>query len=75
MKIKQSPLKWGNIIISPYSVKDTTDGDGYFSLDVFPNSSLTPDSTVYQILIRHTDGRIFNDTLTVPDSTNWRLIW
>jgi hypothetical protein len=75
MKIKQSPLKWGNIIISPYSVKDTTDGDGYFSLDVFPNSSLTPDSTVYQILIRHTDGRIFNDTLTVPDSINWRLIW
>jgi hypothetical protein len=75
MKIKHVPLKYGNLMVSPYGAKDTCDADGFFHLDVFPNSVLTPDSTVYQVLIRHTDGKIFSDTLTVPDSSSWRMIW
>jgi hypothetical protein len=75
MRIKTVPLKFGNIIINGYARKDTTDANGYFYMDVYPNSVLTPSTTNYEVIIFKTDGTIFKDTLTVPDSTSWQLKW
>jgi hypothetical protein len=74
MRIKTVPLKYGNSIINGYARRDTADVNGYFSLDVYPNSILTPSTTKYEVIIFKTDGTIYKDTaVTVPATNCWQL--
>lgn len=74
-RVSQSPLRYGNLVISPYEMTAVTDSTGYWYLDLFPSSVLTPDDTRYEFTIRFSSGAILRRKLAVPDSTQWLLTW
>jgi len=74
-RIAQSPLRYGNLVVSPYELTTTTDSTGYWFLDLFPSSTLTPNNTQYEFTIRLSSGAILHRKLAVPDTTQWLLTW
>lgn len=74
-RVTQSPLRYGNLVISPYEVTTTADSTGYWHLDLLPSSSLTPSNTQYEFTIRYSSGAILHRKFAVPDSTQWLLSW
>ena len=74
-RITQSPLRYGNLVISPYEMTTTADSTGYWHLDLFPSSTLTPDNTLYEFTIRLSSGAILHRKLTVPNTPQWLLTW
>lgn len=74
-RVIQSPLRYQNIVISPYNLTTTTDSAGYWSLDLFPSAALTPDTTLYEFTIRFTSGAILRRKVAVPEATEWLLTW
>ncbi len=74
-RIAQTPLRFGNLVISPYEMTTATDSTGYWFLDLFPTSTLTPNNTQYEFTIRFASGAILHRKLTVPDSSQWLLTW
>ena len=67
------PLKYQGVIISPYFRSTSTDSEGYWYLDLYPNSALSPDTTQYEFLIYSTKGTILRLKATVPDQSSWEL--
>lgn len=74
-RIVQSPLRYQNVVISPYDLTTTTNSAGYWRLDLFPSAALTPDTTLYEFTIRFTSGAILRRKLAVPQATEWLLTW
>jgi len=72
-KIDLAPLRYQKILISPYFRETTTDSEGYWYLDLFPNSVLNPDTTSYTILIYGSRGIILNLKAKVPIQSSWEL--
>ncbi|MFQ5453788.1 MAG: hypothetical protein ACE5D6_06340, partial [Candidatus Zixiibacteriota bacterium] len=68
-------VRYDSLIISPYKVTSTTDSAGYFYLDLIPTDSLIPSGVSYEFTISRKDGTILRQRLTVPDTSNWRLVW
>ncbi len=62
------------IIVSPFPLITTSDGDGYFYLDLIPSSSLTG-SPAYEITVDRTDGTILRKRFAIPDQTSWQITW
>ena len=71
--IQTIPLKYQGVIISPYFRSTSTDSEGYWNLDLYPNSVLFPDTTQYEFLIYSTKGTILRLKATVPDQSSWEL--
>lgn len=71
--IKIVPLKYQGVIISPYFRSTSTDSEGYWYLDLYPNSNLYPDNTEYEFLIYSTKGTILRLKTSVPDQSSWEL--
>lgn len=77
------PLRYQNALISPYKVETNPNDTGYFYLDLYKTSELTPDTSTYLLRILDPDGEdILYDSLdntgiefTVPDSTSWLFTW
>ena len=65
----------GARVVSPFAVTTTTDGAGYFALDLFPSDSLTPSGAKYEFSITRNDGTILRQRVQVPAETSWRLDW
>jgi hypothetical protein len=74
-RIVASPLRHGNLVVSPYQVASTSDSTGYWALDVFPSETLDPADTKYEFEIRLGSGAILRRTVAVPDSATWFLTW
>ncbi|MCI0330795.1 MAG: hypothetical protein L0196_07575 [candidate division Zixibacteria bacterium] len=74
-EIKTSPLKAGSIVISPYLKAASTNSSGYWYLDLYPNSSLTPSTTKYEFTIYLSATPIAKRTLAVPNQSNWQFTW
>jgi hypothetical protein len=74
-RVIQSPLRFQNVVVSPYKLTTTTDSTGYWRLDLFPSASLTPDTTRYEFTIRFASGAILRRKVAVPDSAQWLLSW
>lgn len=74
-RIAQSPLRYQNIIISPYERLTTTDSTGYWFLDLYPSDLLTPETTRYEFEIRYTSGAILRRKVAVPNNASWLLTW
>lgn len=72
-KIDEIPLRYQSVLISPYYKKTTTDSDGYWYLNLFPNSILNPDTTSYIIIIYGSRGTILNLKTEVPSQGSWEL--
>jgi len=52
-----------------------TDEDGYWYLDLYPNSVLSPSDTKYIFHIFSASGTILRLEVEVPDQTSWELQW
>ncbi|KPJ48254.1 MAG: hypothetical protein AMJ41_05280 [candidate division Zixibacteria bacterium DG_27] len=74
-KINQVPLRYESTIISPYYQSTTSDTSGYWYLDLYPNSALTPDDTQYEFMIYYSSGAVLRKKVTVPNQSSWQLSW
>lgn len=74
-RISESPLRFQNLVISPYERVTSTDSSGYWYLDLFPSSVLNPTTTRYEFEIRFTSGAILRRKVAVPDSAQWFFTW
>lgn len=73
--IPSGVVRFGNLIISPYSVSTTTDSIGYFYLDLIRSNLLIPSGTKYEISISRKDGTIMRKRFEIPDSSGWLITW
>ncbi|MFQ6002499.1 MAG: hypothetical protein ACE5KJ_02005 [Candidatus Zixiibacteriota bacterium] len=73
--IRTIPLRYQNVIVSPYYKSTTTDEEGYWYLDLYPNSLLSPSDTKYVFFIYNPSGTILRIETTVPDQGSWELQW
>lgn len=69
------PLRYGNLVISPYAVTDTANANGYWEMSLYPNSLLTPATTQYEFWQRIPQGSLVRVKATVPDSSSWQFTW
>jgi hypothetical protein len=73
--IKKVPLRYQYVIISPYYQSSVTDDDGYWYLDLYPNSILNPSTTKYNFNLFSPSGTILKLELEIPDQGSWELQW
>jgi hypothetical protein len=73
--IKKVPLRYQNVIISPYYQSSVTDDDGYWYLDLYPNSTLNPSGTRYTFNLFSPSGTILKLEIEIPDQGSWELQW
>jgi hypothetical protein len=71
--IKKLPVRYESLLISPYFKSTITDENGYWYLDLYPNSVLNPAGTKYTLHIFSTSGTILKLEAEVPDQTSWEL--
>jgi len=74
-KIASTPLRYQSVLISPYYRTTNTDSEGYWYLDLYPNSKLSPSSTQYDFTIYIPYGTILKLKNTVPEQSSWELGW
>jgi hypothetical protein len=74
-KIVSTPLRYQSVLISPYYRTTNTDSEGYWYLDLYPNSKLSPSSTQYDFTIYIPYGTILKLKNTVPEQSSWELGW
>lgn len=69
------PLTYDTTLLAnPYAQFTTTDSTGYWKLNLYINSLLTPATTKYQIWIYIPQGNLFHsDTVVVPNQPSWEL--
>lgn len=70
-----TPLRWGNVVVSPYSLSTLTNENGYWELDLIPNSSLIPENTVYDFTMYDQTGTLLRKQFAVPDSVSCQFRW
>ena len=73
--IKKIPLKHLNVVISPYYKTTISDDEGYWYLDLYPNSSLIPSDTKYNFNLFSPSGTILKLEMEVPEEGSWELQW
>jgi len=73
--IRTVPLRYQNLLISPYHKSTLTDTQGYWYLDIYPNSVLSPADTKYMFHVFSPSGTIMRLEADVPDLTSWELQW
>jgi hypothetical protein len=67
------PVKYSDIIITPFRKSVETDSLGYWQIDLFPNSLLSAPDSKYLFAVEYPSGVIFRSTVEVPDSVSWQL--
>lgn len=67
------PVKYSNIIITPFRKSVETDSLGYWQIDLFPNSLLSAPDSKYLFAVEYPSGVIYRSTVEVPDSVSWQL--
>jgi len=73
--IKRVPVRYQNVVISPYYKYTVTDEDGFWYLDLYPNSILNPSETKYIFKLFSPSGTILRLETGVPDQGSWELQW
>ncbi|MCI0531020.1 MAG: hypothetical protein L0Y74_03610 [candidate division Zixibacteria bacterium] len=71
--IRTVPLRYQNVIVSPYYKTTVTDNNGYWFMDLFPNQILNPDDTKYKFNIQAPNGSVLRIEAIVPDQASWEL--
>jgi len=67
------PVKYSDVIITPFSRTTATDSSGYWYLDLIPSALLSNPVTPYSFTMKHEPGVIYRIETTVPDLASWRL--
>jgi hypothetical protein len=73
--IGKVPLRYQNLVISPYYKSTQTDEQGFWYLDLYPNSVLSPSDTRYMFHVFSPAGSVLRLEVEVPDLTSWELQW
>jgi len=72
-KISITPLRYQTVLVSPYYKTTSTDSDGYWYLDLYPNSILSPSNSQYDFTIYIPYGTILRMKTAVPQQNSWEL--
>jgi hypothetical protein len=75
VSIKTVPLRYLNVIISPYYKSTLTNDDGFWFLDLYPNSALSPSDSKYIFHLLTPSGTILRLETEVPGQASWELQW
>jgi hypothetical protein len=67
------PVKYSDVIITPFKKTTETDSAGYWQIDLLPNSLLSDTDSKYLFIIEYPSGVVFRTRVEVPDSTSWQL--
>lgn len=67
------PVKYSDVIITPFKKTTETDSTGYWQIDLLPNSLLSDTNSKYLFIIEYPSGVVFRTRVEVPDSTSWQL--
>jgi hypothetical protein len=67
------PVKYGNVIITPFKRSTTSDSTGYWQIDLFPNSVLSKTNSKYQFTLEYPSGVILKSKVAVPDTVSWQF--
>ena len=70
-----TPLRFGNVVISPYSLSTVTDENGYWYLDLIPCDYLSPSGTVYDFTMYDQSGTVLHRQYVVPIATTSLFQW
>jgi len=70
-----SPVRYQNLVLSPYEQTTASDSSGYWFLDLIPSADLQSSSTQYHFTIHHQNGAILRKKVEVPDTSSWQLVW
>ena len=70
---KYHPIRFGNVIITPFERCATSDLDGYWEIDLFPNGALSDTSSKYLFTVEYPSGVILRSETAVPDSVWWQF--
>jgi hypothetical protein len=73
-KISTTPLRYQSVLISSFYKTTSTDSDGYWYLDLYPNSALTPSNTQYDFTIYIPNGTILRMKTAVHQQSSWELV-
>ncbi len=74
-EIRTVPVRYQSLVISPYRKSTVTDDDGFWYLDLYPNSVLSPAGSKYLFNIFSPSGTILRLETEVPDQTSWEIQW
>jgi hypothetical protein len=67
------PVKYGDVIITPFKKSTCSDSTGYWEIDLFPNSVLSQPDSKYQFVIEYPSGVILKSKAAVPDTVTWQF--
>jgi hypothetical protein len=67
------PVKYNNVVITPFSKSSTTDSSGYWQIDLIPSSSLSGDEVKYLFTVKNDSGVIYRIKVEVPQYSSWQL--
>jgi len=67
------PVKYSGAIITPFKKMTTTDANGYWQIDLFPNSLLSDQNSRYSFRIEYPSGVVYRTKIEVPDFSSWQL--
>lgn len=67
------PVKYQNIVITPFSKSTETDSSGYWQIDLIPCSALSAEGVEYLFTINYQSGVVYRVRAVVPESPSWQL--
>jgi len=67
------PIKYGNVVITPFEKGAISDSTGYWEIDLFPNGVLSDTTSKYLFTIEYPSGVIMRSETAVPDSVSWEF--
>ena len=67
------PVKYSNVIITPFKKTVQTNSIGYWEIDLFPNSLLSDPLSRYYFTIEYPSGIVYKIKIEVPDLNSWQL--
>jgi len=67
------PVKYDNVLITPFKRGTASDSLGYWQLDLIPNADLSKPDSKYQFTIEYPSGVIYKTKVAVPKSLAWQL--
>jgi hypothetical protein len=70
---KYQPIKYNNVVITPYIKSVITDSTGYWQIDILPNSDLSRNDSKYLFTIKYNSGVAYRVEAIVPRAASWQL--
>ena len=67
------PVKYSNVVITPFSKSTTTDINGYWQLDLIPSLALSGGDVEYLFTVKNNQGVIYRTKTVVPLYPSWQL--